>query len=361
MAKRAYGSGSKREVRPGVWQVRINGRSKTIRGGAKDAENALQAMAGVGAGRAAAAAPTLQALIDEWLSVARIEQSTRDTYLVSLKHLPAKFAGQRIDKLTLRDFDRLYVALERQGVSPHQLHKLHTTVSSALSTAVRWGWLTTHPAKGASLPQLPDRKATAPTAEQIAAILAEASKNLASTVWLRLAVTTGARRGELLAVRWSDVNFDTHQMRVDESLNEDRSVKRTKTNRVRYVQLDDETVALLRRWKAAQGERALAVGVPLARDPFVLSSAPDSSIPWRPDGVTQRFSRICARAGVSGVRLHDLRHAMASHMLYQGVDMVTVSARLGHASPTTTARVYAHVIPGADKEAAELMASIIAQ
>jgi integrase len=357
MGKRAYGSGSKREVRPGVWQVRINGRSRTVQGGAKDAERVLSAMAGVSK---STASPTLRALLDEWLASARIEQSTKDTYVVALKHLPDKFAATRIDKLTLRDFDKLYRDLERT-VTPHQLHKLHTTLSSALTTAIRWGWLSTHPAKGASLPPLPDRKVTAPTMEQIAKIIAEADRDLVTSVWLRLAVTTGARRGELLALRWSDIDAKAATMTIDESLNEDRTTKRTKTNRVRIIELDADTVDRLRRWKAGQAERALAVGVPLARNGFVLSNAPDSSVPWRPDGVTQRFRRLCARAGVDGVRLHDLRHGMASHMLQQGVDAVTVAGRLGHASTTTTMRVYAHVIPGADRRAAELMASIIAR
>jgi integrase len=190
-------------------------------------------------------------------------------------------------------------------------------------------------------------------------ILAEAAKNLQTHAWLRLAVTTGARRGEVLALRWSDIDLDAATMTVGRSLNEDRSTKSTKTNRVRVVRLDAVTVALLRQWRNGQRERALACGARLARDPFVLSNSPDSSVPWRPDGTTQRFQRLCARAGVEGVRLHDLRHAMASQLLERGVSPVTVAGRLGHASTTTTLRTYAHVVSGADAAAADVIADVI--
>ncbi len=358
MGKRAYGSGSKREVRPGVWQVRFAGRSKTVRGSAKEAERVLAQMVGAGRGSAGAGA-TVAELITDWMAAARLERSTRATYLTALDHLPARFAGLRVARLGLADFDRLYADLERAEVSVHQIHKLHTALSAALSEAVRWGWVSTHPARGARLPRLPDRKVQAPSTDVVARILAVAATDLQTMVWLRVAVTTGARRGEVLALRWADIDLRAATMTVRASLDEDRTMKTTKTGRVRVVQLDAYTVTLLRQWKAAQAERALACGLGLAARPWVLSNAPDSGEPWRPDGATQRFRRLCARAGVQGVRLHDLRHAMASQLLERGVSPVTVAGRLGHASTTTTLRVYSHVVAGADKAAAETIADVI--
>ena len=358
MSKRAYGSGSKREVRPGVWELRAAGRSKTVRGTAKEAERALAQMVSVTVHHHGGDI-SVQQLVDEWQASARLEASTRATYSTALTHLPRTFLAKRIDRLGLRDFDRLYVDLERAGVSVHQVHKLHTALSSAFTEAVRWGYLGAHPARGARLPQLPDRKVRPPQRDELSRLLAEAAKDLQTMVWLRLAVTTGARRGEVLALRWSAVDLSAATITVGASLNEDRTTKATKTNRVRVIQIDAETVALLRRWKAGQAERALACGVSLARDPWVLTNSPDSSVPWRPDGGTQRFRRLCARAGVSGVRLHDLRHAMASNLLERGVSPVTVAGRLGHASTTTTLRVYGHVLAGADAAAADVIADVI--
>ena len=359
MTKRAYGSGSKREIRPGVWELRAAGRSKTVRGTAKQAEQALAQMVVGTGGRTGSSDATLAELVEHWLASARLEASSVATYRVALAHLPASLGRKRVDRLTLADFDRGYVDAERAGAPVHQVHKLHTALSSALTQAVRWGWIGAHPARGARLPSLPDRKVKPPSAAQVQQILAEAAKNLQTHAWLRLAVTTGARRGEVLALRWSDIDLDVATMTVGRSLNEDRTAKVTKTNRVRVVRLDAVTVALLRQWRNGQRERALACGARLARDPFVLSNSPDSSVPWRPDGTTQRFQRLCARAGVEGVRLHDLRHAMASQLLERGVSPVTVAGRLGHASTTTTLRTYAHVVSGADAAAADVIADVI--
>jgi integrase len=330
-----------------------------MRGTAKQAEQALAQMV-VGTGsRTGSSDATLDELVEHWLASARLEASSVATYRVALAHLPASLGRKRIDRLTLADFDRGYVDAERAGAPVHQVHKLHTALSSALTQAVRWGWIGAHPARGARLPSLPDRKVKPPSAAQVQQILAEAAKNLQTHAWLRLAVTTGARRGEVLALRWSDIDLEAATMTVGRSLNEDRTTKSTKTNRVRVVRLDAVTVALLRQWRNGQRERALACGARLARDPFVLSNSPDSSVPWRPDGTTQRFQRLCARAGVEGVRLHDLRHAMASQLLERGVSPVTVAGRLGHASTTTTLRTYAHVVSGADAAAADVIADVI--
>jgi integrase len=353
MTKRGYGSGSLRELRPGVWELRYQGRSRRVKGGRKEAERALAQIVSAGAGRGPAVlGVTLSKLVSEWLAAAQIEDSTRATYLTALKHLPPKLGATRLDRLTLRDFDQLYADLDRAGLGRHQIRKLHTALSAALTEAVRWGYVDHHPARGARLPALPDSPATVPPAEALDRLRAGAAHDPLVWVWLRLALATGARRGEVLALRWSSFDLRAATMTVARSLNEDRSTKVTKSNRVRAVELDGTTVDVLRRWRLEQRRIALAAGVPMARDPFVLSSAIDGSIPWRPDGATQRFRRLCAKVGVTGVRLHDLRHANASLMLNAGVDLPTAAYRLGHARPDTTLRVYAHVIKGANQAAA---------
>jgi len=94
-------------------------------------------------------------------------------------------------------------------------------------------------------------------------------------------------------------------------------------------------------------------------DSFVFSSAPDGSRPWNPNHVTKRFIHYRRRAGLAHFRLHDLRHFMATEMLARGVPVPTVSQRLGHARASTTLNVYAHRIPGADRDAANLLGELI--
>lgn len=351
---RNYGSGSKRERRSGVWEIRAGNRSQTVRGTAKQAEIALARLVALTSTRPTInASATLGDLIDEWLIAATIESSTRATYLAALEHLPPAFRARKLSTLTIRNFDQLYAELGRQGLSAHQIRKLHTVLSAALRDGVRWQWLDHHPAHGARVPAAPLREAAEPDEDVLRRLLALAAKvDVQTGVWIRLALSTGARRGEVLALRWSKVNLQRRTITISSSLEEDRTVKSTKTRKNRTVPIDDDTVAELRRWKAAQAERALAVGIPLAKDPWVLSNAADSSVPWRPDGATQRFRRLCAKAKISGVRLHDLRHAHASMLLRDGHDVVTVADRLGN-TPRTTLNTYAHVMAGADRAAAD--------
>ncbi len=357
MGRRSYGSGSKREVRPGVWELRVAGRSKTVRGGVKAAEQALAKFVTEAGNRPSYGGETLGELIDQWLPHAAVQSSTRATYTYALAHLPATMRSVKLSALTVRHFDRLYAQLAAAGIGVNTIRKLHTALSSALTEAIRWQWLAHNPARGARRPALPARNITTPSEAALTLLLATAAaEDLQAGVWLRLALACGARRGEVLALRWSNIDLKGGSVKIDESLEEDRTVKSTKTNNVRTVALDAATVAELKRWKTGQRERAIGAGGRLVRDPFVLSAAADSGTPWRPDGATQRFRRLCERADVTGVRLNDLRHAHASMLLRAGVDVVTVAHRLGHASPTTTLRQYAHVLDGADRAAAETFA-----
>jgi integrase len=327
-----------------------------VHGGRKIAERALaQLVAATPSRTTDSIGATLDRLLVDWLATARLEASTIASYTAALAHLPPKLRATRVDQLQLRTFDQLYSDLERQGIGAQQIRKLHTALSSALTEAVRWRWIEHHPARGARLPALPGRRVTIPDDLALDKILAAAADDELAGVWVRLALGTGARRGEVLALRWSDVKLAAAELRVGRSLNEDRSVKTTKTNMERTIHLDAGTVLALRSWRSAQAQRALAVGVVLVRDPFVLSNALDGSVPWRPAGASQRFRRLCARAGVTGVRLHDLRHAHASMLLGAGVDPVTTAERLGHARVSTTLDTYGHVLNGAAKAAADVV------
>jgi integrase len=354
--RRGYGSGSLHETRPGVWKLRHQGRSRTVTGTRREAEQALAALvAGGNLTGPTPAVTTLGRLLDDWLAANTVQPSTTASYRAALAHLPAPLRKVRLHQLDLRTFDRLYADLDRKGVGRQQIRKLHTALCSALTEAVRWGLITHHPARGARLPELAARRVTIPTDDQITALLHAAADDPVAEIWLRLALAAGARRGEVLALRWSCVDLDTGTITISASLEEDRTSKTTKTNRVRTVHLDAGTITLLRRWRRSQREHALAVGARLIKDPWVITSSLDGSIPWRPDGATQRFRRLCTRAGITGIRLHDLRHAHASILLRDGVDVATVANRLGHATPRTTLDTYAHVLDGADAAAADII------
>lgn len=106
--------------------------------------------------------------------------------------------------------------------------------------------------------------------------------------------------------------------------------------------------------------RAVLFRVELTDESFVFSNAVDCSEPWYPDSVSRGFKRLCADEGLSGVRLHDIRHFVATQLLSAGVDVRTVAGRLGHRNAATTLNVYAHFLEGADRAAAVVIGNLIA-
>jgi len=355
MGTRGYGSGSKREKRPGVWELRAHGRSSTFKGTSKEAERALaKLVAAAPSVRLASSSMTLGELVEQWRASARLATATKANYDAALKHLPASVAKMKLEALTLRTFDALYADLERSGVGGPMVRKLHAALSSALTEGVRWGVVAAHPARGARLPPINRKRVKVLERDALMRIF-DVVATLDEEAWLRLALATGARRSEVLALRWSAVDLDRGVVRIAASLEANRAVKSTKTGGEREVRIDPDTVGVLRRWRNAQRERAMAVGVRLVRDPFVVSHAPDCSMPWLPMSATQRFRRLAERAGLEGVTLHQLRHAHASMLLGAGTDVMTVAHRLGHSRASMTLDVYGHLMGDADQRAADVV------
>ena len=136
--------------------------------------------------------------------------------------------------------------------------------------------------------------------------------------------------------------------------------KGTKTHAARRVALDDGTVEIVRAHRVRMSERAAMCRVELTDDAFVFSNAVDCSEPWFPDSVSRGFKRLCVAEGLPDVRLHDLRHFVASQLLSAGVDVRTVAGRLGHRNAATTLNVYAHFLEQADRGAADVIGRVIA-
>lgn len=302
-------------------------------------------------------AVTVRQVIDAWDELPRLSKATRAKTAAAVKHIPAAIASMRADRLTGRELDQLYRHLEAKSVGAATIRNVHGTIGAAYGQANKWGWLERNPTRQATPPPEPPLKTTAPTQDQVDALLA-ATIGEQRQLWLRLHLVTGARAGEVLALRWSSLDLDHSKIRITESIQRDlaRTPKAPKTRKgIRVVTVDDETVRRIRGWQLIQRTRALETGAGLARDPYLLSHDDDSSRPWRPHSAGQLFVRIARRAGVTGISVHDLRHHAASVLLAAGVDVLTVASRLGF-DPRTLLRVYAHVIEGRDRQAAEIIA-----
>jgi len=342
---------------------------------ARQAEARLITEVGAGQHRSGTSTRTVAELLDRWLewrqSVRPISPTTVNGYrgyidrsiLPSLGHLQVG----RLDAATL---DAFYAHLRKQGgkggrpMAASSVHQVHAILSGALNRAVVWGWIASNPARLASPPSVERADTRPPAVEDAARLLAVAmAEDSELGLFLRLAVVLGARRGELCAVRWSDVDLDQGEVLIAGGIvrvpGESLLDKATKTHAKRRVAVGADTVELLRAHRLAQAKDALACGTTLAADAYVFSHVPDGSAPINPDGITHRFRRLARRLGVR-CRLHDLRHFMVTQLVAGGVDWRTVAGRAGHADGHMTLGTYAHFQQAQDRQAAEFMDRLLA-
>lgn len=244
--------------------------------------------------------------------------------------------------------------------------KIHWILSASFDAGVRWGWIAANPCEVAKKPSRPTPNPDPPTPREAAQIVTDAARKAPDwgvLVWT--AMNTGARRGELCALRWSRVDLDTRTVEIKRAIGENASgelvEKDTKTHQQRRVVIDEETVHVLRAHRARFEARAAALGFALRDDAYVFSTVPDGSTFLVPDSVTQRYDRMAERLGID-TTLHRLRHYSATELINAGVDLRAVAGRLGHSGGgSTTLRVYAAWTSEADQRASSSLSARMPQ
>jgi integrase len=373
--------GTKRERRKGVWEIRVYlGRdpiagkprqiSKTVHGGAKVADQALRDLLneqppsrndGVGV--------TFGQLLTRWLEECErldLSPTTLGTYRAQIEGTIRPALGKvPLNRMTAKHLDDLYGAVKKRGRSAKTIRNYHAIISSALHQAVRWGWVRDNVAEFAKPPRVSQQRVKAPSVDVVRAIITSAEdRDPRLAPLLMLGALTGMRRGELCALRWSDLHLDRSELDVSRSLvivKGGLSEKTTKRDRVRRVALDDVGIALLVQYRARVDEWARLAETTVDDDAFVFSPLIDSTKPFRPDNVTGFFIRVRDSLGFNDVRLHDLRHFTATQLIGAGVDVRTVAGRLGHSDPSLTLRVYSHAIEERDRAAAAIIGGVLSQ
>jgi integrase len=247
-----------------------------------------------------------------------------------------------------------------QPLSASSIRQCHAVLSSAYAAAVRWGWVPVNPMGTVQKPRIPTPNPDPPSPEEAVRIVAAAwaeDVEWGLLVWLLL--VTGARRGEILALRWENLDLGMGVLSIRHSVDAQRgtpTIKDTKTHQSRRISLDAATVALLIEHRERVVERCTEVGTTFSEQLFVFSYQPDHARPCNPSGVTHRYARMVGKLGIS-THLHAIRHYSATELLASGVDLRTVAGRLGHSSGgATTLRVYAAWVSRADQAASELLA-----
>lgn len=338
---------------------------------------------------------TFSYAIDKWLSTVELEDSTRDGYLGYIERTirPALGAVQA-RKLSAMTLEKLYAELRRCRVrcdgkpfvehkvsgehnckrakcQPHKckpmagstVRQIHAIISGVLNAAVRWEWIATNPAKVTQKPKQkppqPDPPSPADAARLVEAAF-DMDADWGTLVWL--VMTTGVRRGEICALRWSRVDLDEGVIEIRRSYTLRRGVgkeKDTKTHQMRRIALDTETVVLLTEHRERCRARLAELGIELTSDMYVFMGVrhADPTVPYSPHAVSSRYKDMAERLGID-THIHALRHYSATELLTAGVDLRTVAGRLGHGGGgATTLRVYAAWVAASDRKAAEILGS----
>jgi integrase len=326
---------------------------------------------------------TVTAYLDDWLDSHAMEIKPRT--LLDYRACIRLYVTPRIGHLPIQTvrpstITKLYRDLLASGgrhgrpLAVTTVTHLHAVLRKAFRDAVTVdGLIGSNPVERAKRPRVQAQEpGTVWTVAQLRAFLATAMQHRLFAFY-HVAAYTGARRGELLNLRWADIDLDAKKITITGStavIGGQRVNGTTKSGRTRAVSIDDETVAVLRQRKADQAAEQLRVGDSWRGTKGGYVFATGWGEPIYPDTVTSLMSKLIRAHNEPGqgprpkdqlprARLHDLRHLHATTLLLSGVPVHVVAARLGHADPAVTLRVYAHVIRSAEAAAADIFAQAV--
>lgn len=378
--RRRYGSGNLTQTRPGVWRLRVPaGRhpvtdkprqmSRTFKGNRRDAEQALrklqrevESIASVDGAR-----KPFADLLVEWQTHRSPRWSPKQAAVVDYqvrKWLVPHLGQTPVGRLTARDVDRFMDTAAGGGLRAKSIRNLHGMISAALTQAEKWGYVERNVARQATPPPNDTEEVVPASAEEFRVILdAAEARHPALAAFIFILGTTGARRGEICGLRWVDVDWDAGCLTIARSVTRARgqtTVKKPKTRSSRRrISIDPATLAVLRivheRAAALAGEH----GAELDPEEFVFPGALDGSVPWNPDDVTRQFATLVRPLGLGHLHPHSCRHMAATYQLGQGIDITTVSKRLGHSQVGITVNLYGHLLEVTDRKAANMMGELL--
>ena len=376
--KRANGEGSIRKRKDGRWEGRYTAGHNLETGkpiyrnvlGKTQAEVKEKLKTAIQETQSLDFSKTGQYTVGQWMDVwyenyakIKVRPSSHQTYKGYIEnHIKPNIGDIPLEKLTTLDLQRLYKTLlangrvdrleskgQPKGLSPKTVRNIHQILSSALKLAQEQRIILTNPAEGCALPKVEHREMKTLPVEQLQSFLREAKDSGVFELYY-LELATGLRRGELLGLKWEDIDLEHGDLRVRRQIARINgkvveAPLKTK-NAYRTLPLAEDTISILEEQKKKVGS-----------SPWVFPSATGG--PISPDSVLHMLHRVLKRAGLPEVRFHDLRHTFATLALQNGVDIKTVSGMLGHFSAGFTLDTYAHVTTSAQKAAANTMGKLL--
>ncbi len=304
---------------------------------------------------------TVSDFLDVWLSdcvkdTIRISTFERYKSITDL-HISPTLGRLRLKALTPAHVQGFYRGRLDSGLSPATVQKIHVVLHKALAQAVKWSLVPRNVTEAATAPRPSPKEMRPLSAEEVRKLLEAASGDRLEALWV-LAVHTGMRQGELLALKWTDVDLEAGKVSVRRTLTRESghyALGEPKTKRSRRtVKLTGAATEALRTHLERQMEDMDRLG-DLYRDQGLVFTS-DSAAPLNPSNIRNRnLRRLTGKAGLPEIRFHDLRHTCATLLLSKNVHPKIVQEMLGHATVAITLDTYSHVLPGMGDQAAAAM------
>jgi integrase len=302
---------------------------------------------------------TVAGFIAHWLGIKKpnVRGTTYVSYYTNTNRLLPYIGSIKLDKLTPDKIQQAYGDLQ-DDLAPNTLYSTHNIFSCVMNDAKKWGYLVSNPLERVEAPRREKKEMRFLTVEEAATLIATAEEH---RMWalIVVALATGMRRGELMGVKWNDVDFEARTLIVRrtvlyytmDSVTKYRIHEPKTASGRRTIHLPEFAIEALKKHRIEQIEARMQVGASWAGLDLVFCNKVGSY--WYPNVLLDAFHQLTEQAGLGHLRFHDLRHSAATILLTMGVPVKVVQEILGHSSADITYRVYAHATGGMHQEAME--------
>jgi integrase len=375
--RRANGEGSITQLPDGRWMARLDcgwsdgrrvRRAFFARTRAEAAGKLSKALADRDRGLPVALPKqTVVQFLSRWLDESvttsvRPRTATRYRELVELHILPT-LGRTSLTKLTPQDLRQLYAAKLAEGLAPRTVGHIHRVLHHALGQALRWDLVARNVCDAVDPPRVTRTEIRALNPDEARHFLAAAVDDPLEALYV-LALTTGMRQGELLGLKWQDIDLDNGALQVRRTIGRVRgqgfveSEPKSAKGR-RHIALAPSTTNALRRHRERQFAERLTAGMVVGGESFVFCNG--LGRPIEPQNLLYRsFHKLLQRADLPRMRFHDLRHSAASLLLSMGIHPKVVQELLGHSQISLTLDTYSHVLPGLQRQAVDDLGALLA-
>jgi integrase len=306
---------------------------------------------------------TVEHFLTDWLENThkrRIRPRTYERYQEAIKlHIIPALGRYQLQKLTPQQVQAFYAKEEKNGLAPATIIYYHSVLHNALDMAVKWGFINRNVCDVVSPPRKKRFEIQSLTTEQVQKLLSVLRGHKWEALFT-MAIVTGLRRGEILALKWQDINFESCTLQVRRILS--RVPTNTPGREHVYVEAEPKTqksrrnvviapiaIAALEKHKALQAEARKQAGKDWLENDYVFCTSCGNHL--GPNYVVDVLKRLLKQAGLPSIRFHDLRHSAASLLLSLGTHPKVVQELLGHTQISMTMDIYSHVLPGMQQEA----------